>query len=336
MLTKNILIIDEDRFSRVLLEDTLKSEGFNRIFAVDSAQSAVYLLGMDGTNPKPVEVDLILLDERMPELDRIQICSMINGTVKYQDVPMIMMIRINEEATLKKAFGAGAMDYITKPFKQIELLVRVRSALKLKSEMDERKTREAELRQVTLLLAELTSPLRQTSVTDGLTGVANRRSFDESISKDYQHILRLNDYDNNQVPLSVVLLDIDQFKRFNDTYGHMEGDRCLQKVAKLLSQSVTRAGDKVARYGGEKFVILLPDTTFEDACLLAEHIRSIVEAAEIPNIHSDASPYVTISIGVSSLIPSDHSTIESVIEAADTALYRAKIAGRNQIASISA
>jgi diguanylate cyclase (GGDEF)-like protein len=336
MLTKNILIIDDDRFSRVLLEDILKSEGYNLIFAVDSAQTAVHLLGLDGSNPKPLEMDLILLDIMMPQIDGIQMCSMINGTEKYQDVPIIMVTGMNEEATLKKAFGAGAIDYITKPFNKVELLVRVSSALKLKSEIDRRKNREAELLEVTLLLEELVSQFKQISLTDGLTGVANRRSFDESIFKDYQRILRLNYHDNNQIPLSILLLDIDHFKRFNDTYGHIEGDHCLQKVAKLLSQSVKRAGDQVARYGGEEFVILLPDTTFEDACLLGERIRRIVEAAEIPNIHSDVSPFVTISIGVSSLIPSEHSTMESVIEAADTALYRAKAAGRNQVASISA
>jgi diguanylate cyclase (GGDEF)-like protein len=336
MFTKNILIIDDDRFSRVLLEGLLKKEGYNLIFAVDSAQTAVHLLGMDGSNPEPVEVDLILLDVMMPDIDGIQMCTMINSAEKYQDVPIIMVTGIHEDVTLQKAFSAGAIDYITKPFKKVELLARVRSALKLKSEIDRRKTREAELLEVTLLLEEHVSQLRQTSLTDGLTGVANRRSFDESIFKDYQRILRLNYRDMIQVPLSLFLLDIDHFKRFNDTYGHIEGDRCLQLVAHLISQTVKRSGDLVARYGGEEFVILLPDTTFEDACLLAERVRSLIEFQKTPNIQSDVSPYVTVSIGVSTIVPLEGASIETVIEAADTALYQAKTAGRNQVASLSA
>jgi PleD family two-component response regulator len=177
MLTKNILIIEDDRFSRMKLEDILKSEGFNLMFAVDSARTAVHLLGLDGSNPTPIEVDLILLDIMMPEIDGVHMCSLINRTAKYKDVPIIMLTPENEEEALKKVFQAGATDYITKPTKKAELLVRVRSALRLKTEIDKRKAREAEYLQVTLLLEEIVSQLQQTSLTDGLIGMVNRRSF---------------------------------------------------------------------------------------------------------------------------------------------------------------
>ena len=330
-----IMIVDDDKFTRVLLEDILRGEGYQDIITADSAKMATTLLGINDNSPQFVTPDLILLDVIMPDVDGIQTCSMINGLDNYRDVPIIIVTGITEKDSLRKAFEAGAMDYITKPFNSVELLARVRSALKLKSEIDRRKTREAELLHVTQLLEEVVTRLEQSSSTDGLTGLANRRSFDERLSKEFQRSLRINFEKNNEVTLSLIILDVDQFKRFNDNYGHVEGDHCLQKVAHVLANEAKRPGDFVARYGGEEFVILLPETTLEDAFIIAERIRIAVENVHIPHKHSDVSPYVTISLGVASLVTSEQLPVETLIESADHALYQAKAGGRNQTRAFS-
>jgi diguanylate cyclase (GGDEF)-like protein len=330
-----ILIIDDDDDTSLLLETILRESGFDNFVLANSAQMAVKLLGLDGSNLHPIETDLILLDIVMPKMDGIQICSMIRKQQRYHDVPIIMVTGVTEKAFLQKAFEAGAMDYITKPFDTVELLARVQSALRLKGEIDERKKREVDLLYMTQLLEEVVSRLEKVSSTDGLTGLANRRVFDECLIKEYQRIKRLN-YQNKKedkplTSLSLIFLDVDQFKRFNDTYGHVEGDHCLQQVAHVMAHDINRPADLVARYGGEEFVILLPETTLEDACSVAERVRVDIENIHIPHIHSDVSPFVTVSLGVSTQILSDQITMNSLVDSADQALYRAKASGRNRV-----
>lgn len=329
----NILVVDDDDDSAILIETILINAGYNNVVLANSNQMVKDFLGTGNSSTEPIEIDLILLDVVMPDMGGIQTCTMIKRVEKYQDVPIIMVTGITEKASLKEAFESGAIDYITKPFDPVELLARVRSALKLKFEIDRRKAREAELFHVTQLLEEFVSRLKQTSATDGLTSVANRRCFDDSLTVEYQRIRRQNFQNHKQVSLSLILLDVDQFKRFNDNYGHVEGDHCLQKVAHVLVQETNRPGDLVARYGGEEFVVLLPETNLQEAALVAERIRQAVENIKIPHSLSDISPYVTISIGVSSVVPLDNDTIKMklLVEEADQALYRAKKAGRNQI-----
>jgi diguanylate cyclase (GGDEF)-like protein len=169
--------------------------------------------------------------------------------------------------------------------------------------------------------------LRDLSQRDGLTGLANRRYLDESLDREWKQALR------EKSPLSILMCDIDYFKNFNDTYGHQQGDNCLRAVARVLEQGLHRPLDVAARYGGEEFVLVIPDTPLAGALVVAESVRRALEALAIPHIASAAAPVVTISIGVASVVPSPDGSAAQIVSAADQALYRAKGAGRNRVAT---
>jgi adenylate cyclase len=166
--------------------------------------------------------------------------------------------------------------------------------------------------------------LKTLSTQDELTQLANRRTFNERLEQEWFRAVRL------QTPLSLILCDVDYFKRYNDTYGHPQGDECLRQVAKALHQSATRSGDVVARYGGEEFVILLPNTDVRGALRVAEHARAAVRALNLTHQTSPVSEFVTLSLGVAATIPNSNSLPSSLIQIADLALYEAKQKGRNQ------
>ena len=172
------------------------------------------------------------------------------------------------------------------------------------------------------------SELMRLSYFDGLTGIANRRYFEDIAKREWRRALR------EECPFSLLMGDIDYFKNYNDTYGHLEGDECLRKVATVLKENLKRPGDMVARYGGEEFVILLPDTDAKNATTVAEILRSSVENLGIEHIDSYISDVVTISLGVASILPTEDVSLSSLISNADQALYRAKKAGRNRISII--
>lgn len=173
---------------------------------------------------------------------------------------------------------------------------------------------------------QLEEQLRSMAMKDGLTGISNRRSFDEALATEWRRMMR------ESGDLSIILIDIDFFKRYNDTYGHQEGDTCLKMVAAAIAGAVHRPGDLAARYGGEEFVVLLPNTTVIAAATLAEQIRKAVEALNIPHSASDAAPCVTISLGVASIVPNQAGTAEILLNMSDQGLYAAKSAGRNRFA----
>ena len=169
--------------------------------------------------------------------------------------------------------------------------------------------------------------LQDLSRRDGLTGLANRRHFDESLEREWKRALREKDQ------LSIIMCDIDFFKKFNDFYGHQSGDDCLRAVARVLERVLHRPLDVAARYGGEEFVVVLPGTDREGALAVAESIRSGIEALAIPHASSSAAPVVTISLGVAFLIPTPDGTAAEMLSAADQALYRAKEEGRNRVST---
>ncbi|MEZ4603272.1 MAG: diguanylate cyclase [Desulfobacterales bacterium] len=174
-------------------------------------------------------------------------------------------------------------------------------------------------------LQEAHEQLRIVAVMDELTQVANRRQFNEKLNSEWLRMQR------EALPLSLIMCDVDCFKAYNDTYGHQNGDRCLRSIADTLSQVVKRSVDLVARYGGEEFAIIMPNTDLYGAFQVAESIRTAVERLQIPNKASIAAPYITLSLGVSSIVPVRHLSVDDLIKDADNALYAAKNAGRNQI-----
>lgn len=322
-----ILIVDDSLDSRMLIKAFLNAEGYSDVILAESAQDAFNKLGIDNTDSAIRDVDLILMDVFMPGIDGIKACSRIKEVEKLKDVPVIMVTGSTEVEDMQLSFSSGAVDYITKPISKIELLARVRSTLRLKHEMDSRKARERELMELTKQLEATNLILQRISHTDGLTGIQNRRYYDERLEQEWRRAERDN------VAIALLLIDIDFFKAYNDTYGHQAGDECLKTVAHTLQEVLKRPADFVARYGGEEFVAVLPETELDGALKLAETMRSGVEALGIPHAASKVAAVVTISLGVAVIVPANAkgSSYSMLVNEADRALYNAKHDGRNRV-----
>ncbi len=298
----------------------LNNAGYEDLIFATSAKEAFLILGMAVGKPDPKDIELILMDLFMPGMDGIETCRRIKAFPTLHDIPLLMVTAATEQENLEMAFEAGVNDYITKPPGKVELLARIRSALALKSEIDQKKIYAKELE-------ELNKKLERLSMVDGLTGIANRRSFDEYIERMWALGTR------NDMPLSLILIDIDNFKKYNDTLGHIAGDECLKQVTATISNSLKRPADFVARYGGDEIVVLLPKTNLEGALNEAGTILRAVEGLNLffSDPPSPTESKITISLGVSCMVPDREKTYRELIESADKALYQAKKAGNNCI-----
>jgi len=329
----SILVVDDSEDIRLLTKTFLESAGYKDIFLAESALEALSLLGIpyedlksSPSEKKNIDIDLILLDIVMPDMDGIELCHIVKAS-EHKDIPIVMSSAIDEAQLLEVAFDAGAIDYLTKPLSKIELLARVRSILKLKKETDRRKVREFELLELNKELDIANDRLKQLSALDGLTGISNRRSFDERMEEEWGRERR------SVAPLSLIFLDIDFFKPYNDTYGHLAGDECLVSVARSLKKTLHRPADFLARYGGEEFVVILPETNEDGAIKIAEDLRGAVDSMGMKHETSRAADHVTVSLGTATMVPSKGTEPSDLIDAADKALYGAKEEGRNRVKS---
>ena len=320
-----ILIVDDSPDVHFQLKVFLNSSGYQKLTFANSATEAFASLEIDNPEPNHRKFDLILLDIMMPGIDGIEACRRIKKCRTLGDIPIIMVTGKTDNEFLQIAFSEGAVDYITKPIDKVELLARVRSVLRLKHEIDQRKARENELIEVTRQLEAANQMLLQLSFSDALTGVANRRSFEDLLAKECCRVTR------RSRPISLIMIDVDCFKIYNDSYGHQSGDECLKQVAKILKNTLKRPGDFVARYGGEEFAVVLPDTELEGACQIAENIRIGLEELNIAFKESLVRDRITVSMGISTMVPSHDSKPEALISSADKALYQAKKEGRDRI-----
>jgi len=312
-----ILIVDDDITNLKVAMEPLKAEGIETLTARDGASG---ISRAELTRP-----DLILLDVQMPGIDGFETCRRLKANPATREIPIIFMTALNNIEDKLRGFAAGGVDYVPKPFQIEELMARVNTHLllyrlqrDLQAEIHERKQAEAALRRAN-------QELQRLAVLDGLTQIANRRRFDQYLAAQWE-----------QAPpqlVSLLLCDVDYFKRFNDGYGHPAGDRCLQLVAQAISRGVGRAQDLVARYGGEEFAVILPDTDHEGAMQVALAIQREIAALHLAHVHSEVKPYVTLSIGVATIAPGLGALPSSLVDAADAALYQAKQEGRNRIAS---
>ena len=293
---QTILIVDDVAANIEILAELLRPD--YKIRAATSGEKALKISFSE--NPP----DLILLDVMMPDTDGYEVCRILKASFETKDIPIIFITGKTSIEDEIYGFNLGAVDYVRKPFNSVIVKARVNTHAELKRYHDY---------------------LEGISYLDGLTGIANRRKFDEYLDITWNFAMR------EATPISMVLMDIDYFKLFNDHYGHQEGDDCLIQIAQTLAGVATRKTDLVARYGGEEFVCILPNTEKEDAKQIAEKFRRSIMEIQIPHEYSAAGSNVTISIGVATIIPEINSNCSLLIKASDEALYRAKANGRNQV-----
>jgi diguanylate cyclase (GGDEF)-like protein len=315
-----VLIVDDSPELALALRVHLCPE-FGDVLAARSAAEAFALLGEGPGEPR---VQVVLLDVSLPDMDWLEACRRIKQDERTRHLPVLVVTATPALDTLREAFAAGACDFLAKPILPCEVVARVRSALNLKREIDRRRQRERELERLNDELRRLNDELRALAVRDELTGLANRRLFDTLLRREWERAARAGQ------PLSLILIDVDHFKRYNDRYGHPRGDECLRRVASALAAMARRPGDCVARYGGEEFAVLLPHTGAGGAAAVAEQARQGVRSLALEHGGSPVGPHVTISLGVASAVPGRHAAAGALVAAADLALYEAKERGRDQ------
>jgi diguanylate cyclase (GGDEF)-like protein len=323
MSRAKILIVD-DRPENLLVLESLLDEPDIELIKADSGNEALRKI-LDH------EFALVLLDVQMPDMDGYEVAELLRGNKKTRHVPIIFVTAKNkEDASIFKGYDSGAVDYLFKPLEPVILKSKVGVFLELYRHKEEllAKTHEldrrlADLEELKHLLEQTNEQLTHLSKKDGLTGLLNRRSFDETVEREWQRGLR------NQQSLALLLVDIDFFKAYNDNYGHTMGDEALKAVADTLNGCAQRYVDRVARYGGEEFVIILPDTDLHGAEVIAERVCSAVHSLNIPHVGAKERKHLTVSVGASAATPRNDISLLDVIELADSKLYEAKEAGRN-------
>lgn len=304
--SSNILLVDDDVASINVLRKILVSIGDLRY-----ARS-----GPDALRLARDEVpDLVLLDVDMPGMSGFDVCRSMKNDLTLRDTPIIFITSNDGYDQEVTGLSLGAADFIGKPLRPALVEARVR---------------------VQLTMMAMSGALRAAAATDPLTGLSNRRRFEAALASEWAHMSR------SGAPLSVLMIDVDYFKMFNDHYGHLAGDRCLTTVARAMRKAMLRGTDLLARYGGEEFVALLPDTPTAGARMVADRLIACVDSATVPHARSCVSAYLTASVGAATFVPDAHreradtnpneqpTTAIDLVHAADQALYAAKRAGRHR------
>jgi diguanylate cyclase (GGDEF)-like protein len=323
----SIAVFDHDKKNLSDLIDVLHESGHLDAFCTHELarlMEAMNIAGLPQQNMR-VDVNLLILDLDAGA-DSLDFLRTLKTDPRYKDIPVIVTSETDFEQHVRTAYAYGANDFIRKPINRAEAKARVHSSLRLNHEIDRRKARENEITEIANQLRDLTQVLMKLSLIDQLTGVANRRAFDQTLEQEFKRAKR------NRRPISLLLFDVDHFKLFNDTYGHQAGDLCLRQLAQEVSNSIKRPGDMLARYGGEEFAIILPDTDAAGAGVIAQRILETVVSLAIRHENNSVGPYVTVSVGASTYTGGD-ATFEShnLVALADKVLYEAKSSGRNKL-----
>ena len=305
-----ILIVEDSRSNLLVLTQYVERLGATPIQA-DCGEVALEKFGRE----RP---DIVLLDAILPDIDGFIVAQRIRGMENPSDwTPIIFLSSLGKDEDIEKGISAGGDDYLHKPVSEVVLGAKIRAMQRI-----------IQMRTSLVVLARkldtANQELKRLSASDGLTGIANRRLFDETMSREWRRARR------SSTGISLMMCDVDYFKRFNDTYGHQAGDDCLRQVASTIAKHMERPSDLAARYGGEEFAVILPDSTIGGALFVAEKIRHGIHGLNIP--HS-GSPHgrVTLSIGIARATPNELDPPEDLIKAADKALYQAKDDGRDLV-----
>ena len=290
-----ILVVDDAMENVQILHQALRDE-HEVLFALSGDKAIEVALAQ--------QPDLILLDAVMPGMDGYAVCAALDASPRLQDIPVIFVTALSQPEDETRALEAGAVDFISKPFNVAVVRARVRSQLTIKRQAD---------------------AMRELSMTDGLTGVANRRHFNDRLESEWRRCARAN------LPLSLIMIDIDHFKLYNDHYGHQAGDLCLQQISAAMKRCAARPQDLLARYGGEEFILLLPQEGPEGAEVVAQRIQEEVRKLAVLHAASPTAATVTISMGLATAMPPlDRQDANALIRSADANLYQAKKTGRNR------
>ena len=340
-----IFVIDDKPNNIRLLVDFLSEYQFKVLVADDGAE-AVEMIAQ-------AQPDLCLIDIMMPGIDGFETCARLKSNPLTKHIPIIFMSALSDTPNVVQGLKLGAVDYITKPFQQEEVVARVRTHLALVDLQQKMASANAELQQSNQKLEQLNTNILQLNQQlineikerenaqknlievnekllsfahiDGLTNVPNRRRQDEYLQQIWQSMSATG------AKMSLILCDIDYFKHYNDFYGHLVGDQCLQSVAQVLLSAVRTSNDMVSRFGGEEFTVIMPDTSINEALEVAHRIKSELHRVALEHETSPISAFVTFSMGVACLQPQLSQSPLTLIDMADQALYQAKGKGRNAI-----
>lgn len=294
-LNFSILIVDDENSNICILSDILRPH--YKIYIAKSGEEAV-------SQAKLNKPDLILLDIIMPGMDGYETLTTLKEDDLTRDIPIIFITALNNVNDEERGFYLGAVDYIKKPFNHSIVKARVKTHLQIIKQMQ---------------------TIERLGLIDALTEIPNRRSFDNNL-KSFWTIAGASNK-----PISLLTIDVDEFKKYNDKYGHPQGDVLLSSIARIMKKSLFRANDYIARIGGEEFAVVLPDTDLNNAVQVAERIQKNVESAEIVNSRENKVTTCTISVGVTSAYPNEETDIQSFIAKSDRMLYKAKNRGRNRV-----
>lgn len=306
-----VLVVEDSRVTMKALSNYLVRMGIANPLTAETGQEALEIFRKN----RP---DIVLLDAILPDIDGFGIARQCRAMEKGDEwSAIIFLTSMDKDRDLALGIEAGGDDYLMKPVSEVVLRAKVGAMRRLVG-------MQRALVDITQQLNAANKELQRLSTTDGLTGIANRRMFDELVKREWRRCLRL------KKPLALVMVDVDHFKQYNDLYGHQGGDECLKAVAAQVARAAPRASDLAARYGGEEFVLVLGETTVDGAKWVANNIRQHVADLKMPHSGSQ-SGYVSVSCGVASATPRDGFALEDLLAAADEALYKAKEQGRNTV-----
>jgi two-component system chemotaxis family response regulator WspR len=268
---------------------------------------------------------VILQDLVMPGVDGLTLVRRYRENAATHSIPIVVLSTKEEPTVKSEAFALGASDYLIKLPDAIELVARVRHHSKAYIHQVQRDEAYRALHESQRKLLEINHELQRLTNVDGLTGLSNRRYFTDYSGPQWKLAIR------DQAPIAILMVDVDNFKKYNDTYGHLAGDEVLKAVGAAMQKSFVRPTDLPARFGGEEFVVLLPATPLEALATLAERLRANVEALNIAHSASAVCDHVTISVGGATTVPQRDDVLEALMETADQALYEAKDGGKNRV-----
>ncbi len=306
-----VMVVEDSKVTMKALCNYLKRMGVDNPFKAVTGQEAIDLF-------RKHRPDIVLLDAILPDIDGFDIARKFRGLEKGDEwAAIIFLTSMDKDEDVARGIEAGGDDYLLKPISEVVLGAKI-NAMRRLVEM------QRALVEVKHELNLANKELQRLSTTDGLTGIANRRFFDQLSVREWRRCERM------KKPMALVMVDVDYFKKFNDTYGHQAGDECLKSVAAQVARAAPRASDLAARYGGEEFVLVLGETTVDGAKWVANNIRQHVADLRMPHSASSIG-HVSVSCGVASLLPVEGMSFDTLLKVADEALYKAKEQGRNTV-----